>query len=348
MNRLAVILGLAAVAGLIAWLAFRGEGPERTGVFLGYVEGDLLYIGPNEGERIASLAVDAGSVVAKGDPLFHMETPLLDRQRAEAAARIAQMEAQLDNLKASMNRPEQIAVLQAAVDRAQAAYDLSKVDYQRQKALYAKGDVAKATLDRASMALLRDEATLKEAKRQVEAARIPSRTYEIEAAEGMLKQARAQRDQFDIRIARQRVVAPAAGVVQDVFFRPGEMVNAGQPVLSLLPPENRKVRFYVPEPQFRAMRLGARVKVSCDGCANDLYGRISYISGREEYTPPVIFSDAERMKLVFKIQARLEGPARELPLGLPVSVRLWPQNGESGAVGGAAAPRAKSPGTTPP
>ncbi len=257
-----------------------------------------------------------------------MATPILDRQYKEAVARISQMEAQFENLKAAMNRPEQIAVLQSAVDRAQAALVLSTNEYHRQKTLYSHGNATKATLDQASMALDRDKASLEEAKRQVEAARIPSRSHEIDAAEASLKQARAQLDQLNIRIGRQTVVAPAAGVIQDVYFRPGEMVNAGQPVVALLPPGNRKVRFYVPQAQLASIQLGARVKVSCDGCKDGLWGKIFFMSGREEYTPPVIFSDQERAKLVFKIEARLEGEARELPIGLPVSIRLWPE-GES-------------------
>jgi len=74
-----------------------------------------------------------------------METPLLDSQRNEAAARIAQMEAQLENLKAALNRPQQVAVLQAAVVRAEAELKLSQLTFDRQKKLYAARDVAKAT-----------------------------------------------------------------------------------------------------------------------------------------------------------------------------------------------------------
>ncbi len=152
-----------------------------------------------------------------------------------------------------------------------------------------------------------------------------SRSQEIEAAEENIKQARSRLDALDIRIKRQSVAAPAGGVVQDVFFRPGEIVNAGQPVVALLPPENRKVRFYVSEPMLKNVALGARVKVRCDGCADDLYGRVSFIASRQEYTPPVIFSDNERGKLVFKAEARLEGAARALPLGMPVSVAPAPE-----------------------
>jgi HlyD family secretion protein len=320
MKKLAAIVAiLVALGGLFAWRTM-GDRSAADAPFLGYVEGEMLYIGPNEAERLASLAVAAGSQVEVGDPLFAMSTTLLDRQRAEAAARIGQFEAQVENLRAAMQRPQQIAVLQASLERAEAGLTLSRADYDRQRKLFAEGHVAKAALDRAEMARARDEASVKEARRQVEAARLSGRTQEIEAAEAAIGQARAQLQAIDVRIARQKVKAPAAGVVQDVFFRPGEVVEAGKPVVALLPPENRKVRFYVPEPRLASIRLGGRVRVTCDGCAKDLYGRISFVASRQEYTPPVIFSDVERAKLVFKAEARLEGRARELPLGMPVAV----------------------------
>lgn len=316
---LAIIATLLAIGGVFAWRKMGGRS-EADAPFLGYVEGETLYIGPNEGERLAILHVAAGAAVKAGDPLFSMATPLLDRSRAEAEARIGQLEAQAQNLRAATSRPEQISVLQAGLARAEAGLTLSRNDFQRQRKLFALGHVSRASLDRAQMGLKRDEASVTEARRQVEAARIPGRSQEIEAAEASLGQARAQLQAIDIRIARQGVKAPASGVVQDIFFRPGEVVNAGQPVVALLPPENRKVRFYVPEPRLAGLRVGERVKVGCDGCAGDLFGRISFVASRQEYTPPVIFSDVERAKLVFKAEARLEGNARELPLGLPVSV----------------------------
>lgn len=326
MKRLLSFLAIALLAAVVWRVAYRPANPD--GAFLGYVEGDILYIGPYESERVASIAVAAGSAVKKGDPLFTISTTLLDRARDEATARIAQLGAQVENLQAAMNRPEQIAVLQAALERAEAALQLSRVDYERQRKLYAEGHVAKAALDRAEMARARDEASVKEARRQVEASRMASRSQEIEAAEANLKQARAQLDALNIRIKRQSVVAPADGVVQDVFFRPGEIVNAGQPVIALLPPENRKVRFYVSEPELPKITLGERVRITCDGCADDLYGRVTFIAGRQEYTPPVIFSDQERAKLVFKLEAHLEGAARAAPLGMPVTVTPAPESTE--------------------
>ena len=153
---------------------------------------------------------------------------------------------------------------------------------------------------------------------------IPSRSQEISAADAAITQAQAELDQIDVRIARQTVHAPANGIVQDVFFWPGEIVAAGQPILALLPPENRKIRFYVPEPQLSRFALGAKAAVSCDNCRPGLQARVIYISQQAEYTPPVIFSLQERGKLVFRVDARLDDPSVLLPLGLPIEARLLP------------------------
>jgi HlyD family secretion protein len=125
--------------------------------------------------------------------------------------------------------------------------------------------------------------------------------------------------QADTRLAKRQVKAPSDAQVQDIYFRAGETVNAGQPVLALLPPANRRIRFYVPEPLLATVALGHIVGLSCDSCKAGLQARISFISSEAEFTPPVIFSEQERAKLVFRVEARpLDGT--NLPIGLPVTV----------------------------
>ena len=166
-------------------------------------------------------------------------------------------------------------------------------------------------------------AGLEEAQRAILAAQLTGRSGEIGAAEAALRAAEAAVAQAETRLARRRVAAPANAKVQDVFFRAGEVVNAGQPVLSLLPPQNLRLRFYVPEPVLATFALGQTVAVACDSCPAGIEAKVSFISREAEYTPPVIFSEQERAKLVFRIEARPAG-AMNLPIGLPVSVRPLP------------------------
>ena len=332
MKRLLIPLLILSIAGVIAWRYWGGaSGMASAGLYQGYVEGDLIYVGPVEAERLATLSVDVGQEVVSGQPLFSMSTTVLDTQRNEQLARMEQAQAQVQNLKEAQQRPEQIAVLEATVARMQAGLVLSQNDYDRQSTLYPKGATTKALLDQASAALARDKASLQEAQRQVIAAKLGGRTQEIGAAEAAVLAARAQLRQMETRIARQSVTAPASGVIQDVFFRPGEMVNAGQPIVSLLPPANRKVRFYVAETQIAGFAPGRRVSVACDGCASGLVARVSFMSQQTEFTPPVIFSEQERAKLVFRLDAKLTDAAARLPLGLPVTVRLLPADADGAA-----------------
>jgi HlyD family secretion protein len=120
-------------------------------------------------------------------------------------------------------------------------------------------------------------------------------------------------------LSQRKIVAQAQGTVQDIYFRPGEYVPASTPVLSLLPPANVYVRFFVPETQLARVHLGQKVRVSCDGC-KPMDATITFIAAQEEFTPPVIFSVNNREKLVFKLEARAPGGLPVHP-GQPVDVR---------------------------
>jgi HlyD family secretion protein len=143
-------------------------------------------------------------------------------------------------------------------------------------------------------------------------------------AEAALRTAQARLVSAKTKLERRRVAAPAAGTVQEVYFREGEMVQPGRPIVSLLPPGNVRVRFFVPQAQLPKVRIGDRIVVGCDGCAGDLVARVNFISAQAEFTPPVIYSQEERARLVFRIEATPERPA-DLRVGQPVSVAFQAQ-----------------------
>ena len=135
--------------------------------------------------------------------------------------------------------------------------------------------------------------------------------------------ARAHLAQAEWRLDQMSQAAPQAALVVDTLYRLGEWVIAGAPVVSLLPPENIKVRFFVPEPRLGAIGIGDEVHISCDACAAGLTAAISYISQDAEYTPPVIYSREMRAKLVYLVEARPRQPTALRPRQ-PVDVALAP------------------------
>ena len=316
LRALVAILVVAAAVGAAYWYSVRDNDIETA--FQGYIEGNLVFMAPEEGGRIERLAVEAGDEVAEGQLLFALDASVQEARRNEAEARYRQAEAQVANLRAALQRPEQVAVLRAQEERARASLDLSRSEYERQQTLFQRGISAKARLDQAEAALERDKAALDEAVRQIQAAQLSGRSGEIAAAEAAMRAAEAMLRQTETHVAKRRVVAPAAARVQDIYFRAGEVVNAGQPVLALLPPQNLRVRFYVPEPLLSTLSLGDIVHVACDSCEG-LRARISFMSSEAEFTPPVIFSEQERAKLVFRVEARPLDADMRLPIGLPVT-----------------------------
>jgi HlyD family secretion protein len=143
----------------------------------------------------------------------------------------------------------------------------------------------------------------------------------FEDAEATLRTAEARLNSLQTRLTRRKVASPASGAVQQIYFRQGEMVPVGRPVLALLPPENIKLRFFLPESMVPKIAIGDTVAVGCDGCPPDLTARVSFIAQTAEFTPPVIYSLEERSKLVFLVEARPDKP-EALRVGQPVSVRL--------------------------
>jgi HlyD family secretion protein len=174
------------------------------------------------------------------------------------------------------------------------------------------------------------EATLENAKAAYERAAVLMKTKAgtqkaLEDAEAAMRTAQARLNSARTRLARRKVFSPVEAAVQQVYFRVGEIVPAGRPVLALLPPANVKVRFFVPEAVLPQLSLGDVVGVQCDGCPADLSAKVSFIARTAEFTPPVIFSMEERNKLVFMIEARPEQP-EQLRVGQPVSVRPGKQD----------------------
>ncbi|MCA1401515.1 efflux RND transporter periplasmic adaptor subunit [Bradyrhizobium sp. BRP56] len=146
----------------------------------------------------------------------------------------------------------------------------------------------------------------------------------LDSAVSALRVAEARVNTSQTRLDRRKGFAPIAGSIQQIYFREGEMVQAQRPVLSIMPPGNMKLRFFVPEAELPKLALGDEVRVTCDNCAADLTAKIYFIATTAEYTPPVIYSLDERNKLVYLIQARPSRPD-VLRVGQPISIYLNPK-----------------------
>jgi HlyD family secretion protein len=288
----------------------------------GYAEADYVKVGPTQQGLLMSLAVRRGSKVTAGAPLFDQDDTADLAAREQATRQLRQAEEQLANLQAS-GKVTEIQQAEANLMDAQAARDKIASDLKRNEALVKTNAVSAQLVDQQRADLRSANAKVQGLEAALAQMRAPlGREREINAQRAATEAFRAAVDMSQWRLDQRHVTAPVGGIVADVLARPGETIPAGGAVVSLLPPENIFVRFFVPEPRLAEVHIGDRVRLTCDNCPADLAATISFISPQAEYTPPVIYSESIRAKLVYLVEARPSPEqAAMINPGQPIAVR---------------------------
>lgn len=319
-RRFIVFLAIALVAAFAgAWFWTRRPASAPT-LWQGYAEADFVKVGPTQPGLVTAIHVARGDRVVKGAPLFEQDDTAERAAVAEAEYGVTQAQSTLKNLQAP-SRATEIAAAEANLKSAQAARDKIDLDLGRNVALLEKGAATQQIVDQQRADLISGEAKIAAVRAQIDQLKSSlGRPLEIAAQGAAVDAAKANLDQARWRLNQRRVTAPATAVVADVLTQPGETLAAGAPVVSLLPPENVFVRFFIPEPALASVKLGDRVSLACEGCPPDLTGAVSFVAPTAEYTPPFIFSETTRTKFVFLAEARVVGGALGLNPGQPVSV----------------------------
>ena len=313
--RMGWMLGLAAAALLAA-----GCGREARDIFQGYAEAEYVDVATSEPGQLERVAGAKGDMIAAGAPLFALEAARDAAALRQAREQLAVAQAQLQDLRQG-KRPPEVDVVRAQLEQAQAEATRAAAERARDAAQFASGGIAQAQLDRSQAAANAAAARVRELERQLDVAQLPARTDQITAQEAQAAAAQAAVEQAAWRLGQKTVAAPVAGQVFDVLYQPGEWVAAGRPVVRLLPPGNVKIRFFVPETALGTLAVGQALAVRCDGCTDEIPAKITYVSPEAEYTPPIIYSNETRSKLVFMVEARpLDGA--NLHPGQPLEVAL--------------------------
>jgi HlyD family secretion protein len=303
----------------LALAACGNSGPEPL---QGYVEGEYVRIAAPFAGTLVKLDIQRGQRVDAGAALFALEAENEDAARREAEERVRRAQAQVDDLRKG-RRSTEIEAVRAQLAQAEVVAGHGERELARQMDLAAKGFVSQQRVDDARADRDRDRAKVAELKAQLETARSGARPDEIRAAEFEAAAAGEALKQADWRLRQKTVAATVAGTVTDTLFVRGEWVPAGAPVVSMLPPANVKVRFFIPESRLGAVKIGQKVSLACDGCAAPVAAAVTYIAPQAEFTPPVIYSKDSRAKLVFLAEAKPQpADAMKLHPGQPVDVSL--------------------------
>ena len=320
-RRILVLAALAAIVLAAAWALFKPKTPDPIS-WQGYAEADFVKVGPTQAGLLTTVHVARGDRVVKGQALFEQDAAD-DRAAVDQARRLLQQARdQLANLL-SPSKPSEIEQAKANLHDAEAARDRAQEDLRRSSSLLKTGAATQQTVDQEDAALRSAEAKVAAATAALGTAQASmGRPAEIEAQKSLVDSLEAALKQAQWRLDQRSVAASDTSLVADVIAFPGETLAAGAPVVSLLPPQNIFVRFFIPEPHLAKVHVGDKVAFACESCPKDLGGVVSYISPQAEYTPPFIYSERTRSKFVFLAEAR--APPSEAALlnpGQPVTVK---------------------------
>jgi HlyD family secretion protein len=311
-----------ALIGLIALTTLSACSRDTRGTYQGYVEGEFVHVASGVGGRLDRLLVARGQSVDAKAPLFELEATAEDAGVEQAQQAVSAAKAQLADM-GSGRRSAEVDVVKAQLEQATAAEKQSASQLARDTSQLEIGGISRMQLDASRAKHDMDVARVRELRAQIQVSDLSARPEQIQAQTAEVAAANAAAEQARWRMDQKHVVAAQAGLVIDTLYREGEWVPPGAPVVKMLPPGNVKVRLFVPQSALSTLPIGHAVSIRCDGCAASLSGEVTYVATEPEFTPPIIYSNENRSKLVFMIEVRpavADGVA--LHPGQPVEVVL--------------------------
>jgi HlyD family secretion protein len=323
-RRLPIVIASIILLILVLWfVVFRSTNDADAILASGTVEATEADLGFQIPGRIEQIDVLEGDAVTQSSELAWLDRAELQARKLAAEAQVDASSAVLRELE-SGSRTEEIAQARSAFAAAQQNLTNAKQDFERTKRLHDGGAVSRQALDHQETAFELAQAEHDRAKEQLQLVESGPRVERIAAQRAIVAQARASVAQTDAALKNAMIVAPFDGVVTIRHREPGEVVQAGAPVLTILNPDDRWVRIYVREDQVGRVKIGQPAFVTADSYHDREYeGRVVFIASEAEFTPRNVQTTEERVRLVYRVKVQItEDPSFDLKPGLAADVRL--------------------------
>jgi HlyD family secretion protein len=288
----------------------------------GTIEVEETDIVPTVRGRISRIWVGEGTQVHAGDTVVTLVSPSLPEDLHEREARVARAEAEVRDLERG-SRPQEIARAEAELRSAQAEDARAAKELERMEALAADQVVSQQDADNARAAAGDARAKCEAREESLKLLREGPTREAREAARSRLAEAKAFLAQGHAADGELTLVAPVDGLVLPHYYRVGEVIEAGDPVMTTADASHPWVRVYVNQRDVPALRVGARAQALLDGAPDlPIPGRIVAINHEAEYIPRVALTTEERADLMFGVKVALSSAAGAARAGLPATLRL--------------------------
>jgi HlyD family secretion protein len=292
--------------------------------YQGYIESDTIYLSEPFSGILKHRYVHRGEYVKQGQLLFEIDPEPELFKLSQAKATVAQGEQTLRDLE-QPRRPPEIDAIKAQLMQVDAEIALATLRLKRNQTLFNKKVIAPDTLD-ASQEYLKERLAV---KMQMEAnlalAMLGARTNQIAAQKEANKALEAERELAQWSVAQKKLTAPKAGFIFDVYYGEGEFVTAASPVAALLSREDIYLEFFVPLRDLHDLKLGKAITYYYLQHSEARQAQIVYVSPKAEYMPPLVYSNDNFDKLVYRVKAKLLDANDVFP-GEPVTIQVEHSN----------------------
>jgi HlyD family secretion protein len=345
MSRKIIVLILAVLAASGAAFYYARNNRSRGLVLTGIVTTDEIVVSSQIQGQINRLLVKEGDTVKAGQLLAviapqelradqayyaHSEQGLLDSVReAESALKYQELQTRNQIRQAEAN----LAATQAQKDEAEADRENAQLNFKRQEALYGKAEVSAQAYDQARTAFEASKARVETVQKQVDAARaalalahsnaeqVAMRRSQVLANEHQLAAARAQKQRAQVRLGYTEIRAPVNAIISERAALEGEVVNLGQPIVTLINPDNLWVRADIEETYIDSIRLGDQLHVRFPS-GREAVGTVFYRGADANFATQRDVSRTKRDIRTFEIRLRVDNGDRRLHPGLTAYVDL--------------------------
>lgn len=323
-KRIAPVVVVLALGGFLAWRSLAPREGEGAAIAAsGTVEATEARLGFEVAGRIVAIEVREGDRVVAGRELARLDDAELAARRAQAVAQVDSARARLAELEAGF-RSQEVAQARTAVAAASERVADAERDHERTTTLFEGGAVPRESLDKAALAAELARRQHEQAAQQLALLASGARPEQVAGARAQVAQAEAAVATLDATLAKSRLTAPFPGIVTVRHREPGEIVAPGAAVVTLMNPDDRWVRIYVPENRLGRVSIGQRAAIVSDTFPGRRYdGEVAVVADEAEFTPKSVQTTEERVRLVYAVKVRITGDQQlELKPGLPADVTL--------------------------
>jgi HlyD family secretion protein len=345
MKRRLISFGILLILVLLAVALYRNLSRPHPIELTGIVTTHEVNVSSQVQGRLVRLLVKEGDTVKSGELLALVDPQELKAEHSFYASTARGASAQVEEDRAALEFQQAqttdqirqadaaLAAAEAMVREAEADQELSRVNFDRTDELYRKQATSKQSLDQAQAAYEAGKAHVNSLKKQVEAQKaavalarsnehqVAVRLSQLRVGEQQLDAAKAQSERAEVRLGYTRIEAPLDGTVSILDARQGEVVNIGQPILTLINPDDLWVRADVEETYIEKIRLGDKLKVRFPS-GEERMGTVFFRGVDAGYATQRDVSRTKRDIKTFEIRLRVDNSDRRLWPGLTAFVIL--------------------------